>query len=117
MFGILANRFRVLLGKVEQRSKVVRDIVLTFAVLYNMLRAHQEGVARVPTQADEVAVIQNEPVVHVADENSRNHFRDANQQRDLCLVPRRLWLITFACSIADCNLNYNYISLLFMCSD
>ena len=37
-FGILINR---LLTTMEQRLKVVRDIVLTCVVLHNMLRSHQ----------------------------------------------------------------------------
>ena len=40
-FGILASRFRLLLTTMEQRPKVVRDIVLTCVVLHNMLRSHQ----------------------------------------------------------------------------
>ena len=39
-FWILVGRFRMLLTTMEQRSKVVRDIVLTCVVLYNMLRRH-----------------------------------------------------------------------------
>ena len=33
----------MLLTSMEQRPKVVRDIVLTRVVLYNMLRGHQGG--------------------------------------------------------------------------
>ena len=40
-FEILFGRFRVMLTTMEQRAKVVRDIVLTCVVLYNMLRRHQ----------------------------------------------------------------------------
>ena len=42
-FGILVQRFRVLLTTMEQRPKVVRDIVLTCVVLHNMLRSHRGG--------------------------------------------------------------------------
>ena len=40
-FGILVKRFRVLLTTIEQRPKVVRDLVLTYVVLHNMLISHQ----------------------------------------------------------------------------
>ena len=40
-FGILVKRFRVLLTTMEQRSKDVRDFVLTCVVLHNILRSHQ----------------------------------------------------------------------------
>ena len=41
-FGILVSRFKVLLGTMEQRPKVVRDIDFTCVVLHNMLRTHQD---------------------------------------------------------------------------
>ena len=41
VLGILVSRFRVLLGIMEQRPKVVRDIVYKFVVLHNMLSTHQ----------------------------------------------------------------------------
>ena len=45
-FGILVRRFRILLTTMEQRSWVVRDIVLTCVVLHNMLRSHVVGAER-----------------------------------------------------------------------
>ena len=58
-FGILASRFRVLLGTMEQRPKVVRDIVLT-CVVHNMLRSHQRAVERPLTPADGIQPPQND---------------------------------------------------------
>ena len=66
----------------EQRLKVVRDIVFTCVVLHNMLRTHQVRVDMAPMPADEIAVISNEPVVCVPDENCRNPLREAKHQRD-----------------------------------
>ena len=52
-FGILVRRFRVLLTTMEQRPKVVRDIMLTCVVLHNML-SHHGGADRPPTPADNI---------------------------------------------------------------
>ena len=60
-FRILAIRFRVLLGTMEQRTKVIRDIVLTCLVSHNKLRTHKGRVARTPNRPDELAAIVNEP--------------------------------------------------------
>ena len=57
-FGILVSRFRVLLGTMEQRPKIVRDIDLTCVVLHNMLRTHQGIEDRAPTLANNVAALQ-----------------------------------------------------------
>ena len=73
-FEILASRFRVLLGTMEQGLKVVRDIVLTCVMLYNMLRTHQGGLDRVPTPADDIVSIVKEQVVHVSGENLQELF-------------------------------------------
>ena len=60
-FGILlVGRFRVLLTTMEQRPKVVRDIVLTCVVLHNMLISHQGGAERSPTPADDIQPPQND---------------------------------------------------------
>ena len=56
-FEILASRFNALLGTMEQRPKVVRDIVLTCVVFHNMLRTHQGGADRAPTPANDTVVL------------------------------------------------------------
>ena len=71
-FGILASIFVVLLGKMQQRLKVVTDIVLTYVVLHNMLRTHKGGQYRALTPADDIAAITYDPAVYVPDENHRN---------------------------------------------
>ena len=58
-FRILGSRFRVLLGTMEQRPRVVTDIVFTCVVLHNMLRTHQGGADRAPTPANDLAALQN----------------------------------------------------------
>ena len=76
-FGILVKRLRVLLTTMEQRPKVVRDIVLTCVVLHNMLRSHQGGADRPPTTADGIQSPQGEQRHH---ENLRNPLREAKHQ-------------------------------------
>ena len=86
MFRILASRFRVLQGTMEQRPKVVRDIVYTCVVLHNMLRIHQDGADRAPTPVNDVAALQNEQVVYVqqfVDDNCRNPLREAKHQQEV----------------------------------
>ena len=75
-FGILVSRFRVLLGTMEQRPTVVKDIVFTCVVLHNMLRKNQGGADRAPTPANDVAALQNEHVVYAPNENYRNPSRE-----------------------------------------
>ena len=65
-FGILVNHFRVLLGTMEQRPRVVRDVMFTYVVLHNMLRTHQGRADRAPTPGNDVTVQQNEQVVYVS---------------------------------------------------
>ena len=77
-FGIPASRFRVLLGTMEQRPKVV----LTFVVLHNILRTHHGRPNRAQTQGDDIAVLQNEQLLYVPDDNYRNPSRKAKHQRD-----------------------------------
>ena len=57
----------------EQRLKVVRDMVFLCVVLHNMLRTHQGGAAR----ANDVAAPQNKQVVYVPNENP---LREAKHQ-------------------------------------
>ena len=66
----------------EQRPKVVRDIVFTCVVLYNILRTHLGGADRAPTPANYVVALRNEQVVYVPDDNYRNPLR-AKHHRDL----------------------------------
>ena len=65
-FGLLVSRFRVLLGTMDQRAKVVKDIIFTCVVLHNMLRTHQ---GRAPTRANNITALQNKQVVYVPDDN------------------------------------------------
>ena len=82
-FGILASRFRVLLGIMEQRPKVVRDIVWTCVAQHveNTPRQTRQG-----TPADDIAAIPMETEVYVPDENHENHrnpMREAKHQQAL----------------------------------
>ena len=58
----------------QQRTKVVRYIVLTCVVLDNMLRTQQGGADRAPTLTD---ALQHEQVVYVPDDNYSNPSREA----------------------------------------
>ena len=65
LFGILATKFRLLLGTMEQSPKIVRDT------------PGQTG--RAPT----TAVLQNEQELHVPDENYKNSLSEPKHQREL----------------------------------
>ena len=82
-FGILASRSRVLLGTMEQKPKVVKDIVLACIVLHNMLRIHEDGADRAFIQAADIAALQNEQMVYVPNDSYRNPLKEAKYQRDL----------------------------------
>ena len=82
-FGILIKRFRALLTTMEQRPKVVRNIVLTCVVLHNMLTSHQGGADRPPTPADDIIASQADQGEQGHHENLRNPLREAKHQRDL----------------------------------
>ena len=56
-FEILVSQFRVLLGTLEQRSVVVRDILFIYMVLYNMLSTYQDRADRAPTPANDVTTL------------------------------------------------------------
>ena len=79
-FGILVKRFRALLTTMEQRPKVVRNIVLTCVVLHNMLRSHQEGADRPSTPADNIQPPQGDQWEQGHQENFRNPSREAKHQ-------------------------------------
>ena len=67
----------------EQRLKVVRDIVLTCVLLHNMLRSHQGGAVRPPTPADDIQPPQADQGEQGPNENFRNLSREAKHQHDL----------------------------------
>ena len=81
-FGILESRFRVLLGTMEQRLRVVRDIVFLCLVLYNMLMTHQGRADKAPTPINDVAIQQNKQAVYVPNEHYMNPSREAKHQRE-----------------------------------
>ena len=72
MCGIFVHRFTVLLDAMEQSPMVVRDIILTFVVLHNMLRTHRGGTDRTPISTNDIAALQNEQVMYVRDDNYCN---------------------------------------------
>ena len=82
-FCILVKSFRVLLTTMEQRPKVVRDIVLTSVVLHNMLRSHQEGGERAPSPANNIVAPQADQGEQGQPENYRNPLREAKHQQEL----------------------------------
>ena len=68
-FEIFVNHFRVLLGKMEQRTKDYQT--------------HQGGTDRAPIPANYVAAQQNGQVVYVPNEVYRNPLREVKHQREL----------------------------------
>ena len=66
--------------KMEQRPKVVKDIVLTCVILHNMLRSHQGGTERPPTPADDIQPPQGDQGEQRHHENLRNPSREAKHQ-------------------------------------
>ena len=80
---MVEKRFRALLTTMEQRPKVVRDIVLTCVVLHNMLRSRQGGGDIPSTPADDTVALQADQGEHGHHENFRNPSREAKHQQDL----------------------------------
>ena len=70
-FGILASRFKVLLGIIEQGQSLLETLFL-HVVLHNMLRTHRGRIDRATTPADDIAPLQNEQVVYVPNDIHRN---------------------------------------------
>ena len=83
LWSRLVSHFRVLLGTMGKRPRVVRDIVFICVVLHNMLRTHQGRTDRAPTPGSDVAAQQNGQEVYVTNENYRNPLREAKHQREL----------------------------------
>ena len=61
----------------------MRDIVLTYVVLHNMLRSHQGAADRPPTPADDIQPPQADQEEQRHHENLRNPSREAKHQQDL----------------------------------
>ena len=61
----------------------MRDIMLTCAVLHNMLRRHQGGVERPPTPPDDIQPPQSDQGEQGQNAKFKNASREAKHQRDL----------------------------------
>ena len=75
----------------EQKPKVVRDIVLTCVVLHKMLRSHQGAADRPPTPTDYIQPPQADQGEQGHHEYLRNPSREPKHQRDLlkkCRLPK-----------------------------
>ena len=75
-FGSLVSRFLELLGTMEQWPRVVRDIVYTCVMLYNMMKTHQ-GAERAPKPRNAGEGLQNNQAACVPNENCRNPSSEA----------------------------------------
>ena len=69
----------------EQRPKVVQDIVLTCVVLHNMLRSHQGAADRPPTPADDIPPSQGDQGEQGHQENFRNLWMEATRPTERLL--------------------------------
>ena len=80
-FGILVSKFRVLLGTMEQRAKVVSHY---FYMCVPQYAEHTPGQSRQGTNPpNDVVDLRNEQVVYVPDDNYKNPLRKAKHQRHL----------------------------------
>ncbi|KAL8602105.1 hypothetical protein ACOMHN_007374 [Nucella lapillus] len=75
-FGILANRFRCLLGTLEQKVDTVRHLVETAVVLHNLLRQ------RVVMAANEVYHEDEEHTIIPGAWRHGPHWEDVPQQKE-----------------------------------
>ena len=72
----------MLLGRMEQRPRIVRDNVYTCVVLYNMQRTQLGGTDRAPNPGNDGAALQNNQAC-VPNKNYRNPSREVKHQREL----------------------------------
>ena len=86
-FDILVKRFRVMLTTMEQRRKVVTDIVLTCLVLHNMPTSHQGAADRPPTPADDIQPPQ-------ADQGEQRHHENLETHQGRPNINETYWKIT-----------------------
>lgn len=78
-FGILVNRFRILMGNMLLQPNQVNEVVMTCCILHNLLRRKLGGPTRCPSQnTDEPA----EAVSHVARSTGANYNASAKHVRD-----------------------------------
>ena len=88
VFGILASRFRCLLGTMPQSPQRVTDIALTCCVLHNLLRLRNANNADIPVDHDadhnhDEANLPDNPTLHDMQEVYRgNANRAAKLQRE-----------------------------------
>ena len=82
-FGILVSTLRVLIVTMEQRPKVVKDIVLMCVVLHSMLRCQVGGPDRPPMTADDIQPAKADQADNTPVENFRNLSKEAKHQIDL----------------------------------
>ena len=75
----------------EQRPRVVKDIVFMCVVLHNMQRTHQGRADRAPTPGNDVAAQQNRQEVDLPNQNYKNHLREAKHQQNYQRTTLIMW--------------------------